>query len=90
MGLELRRYVAKKLPDYMVPAAIVILDRLPLTPNGKLDTRALPTPNFTSRDVRLPRTPTERKLARLFAEVLGLEQVGLDDRFFDLGGDSIR
>lgn len=90
LGLELRRYVAKKLPDYMVPAAIVILDRLPLTPNGKLDTRALPTPNFTSRDVRLPRTPTERKLARLFAEVLGLEQVGLDDRFFDLGGDSIR
>src|SRR5262249_59812208 len=57
---------------------------------GKVDHRALPAPDFTSREIQLPRTAEEAKLARLFADVLGLEQVGVDDRFFDLGGDSIR
>jgi amino acid adenylation domain-containing protein len=90
LGLALRRHAAKQLPDHMVPVAIVILDKLPLTPNGKLDQRALPAPDFTSREIQLPRTPEEAKLARLFADVLGIEQVGVDDRFFDLGGDSIR
>lgn len=89
LGLDLRRHVAKKLPDHMVPAAIVMMERLPLNPNGKLEVRALPLPDFSSREIRLPRTDEQRLLARVFSEVLGLEQVGLDDRFFDLGGDSI-
>ncbi|MFC7310684.1 amino acid adenylation domain-containing protein [Streptomyces monticola] len=90
LGQALRRHAGKELPDHMVPAAIVVLDQLPLTPNGKLDTRQLPPPDFSARTVRPPRTPDERLLARLFAEVLGLDEAGADDRFFDLGGDSIR
>jgi non-ribosomal peptide synthase protein (TIGR01720 family) len=90
LGLELRRHAAKQLPEHMVPAAVVVLDRLPFTLNGKLDTAQLPAPDFAVRDVRPPRTPQEALLARLFAEVLGLPSIGVDDRFFDLGGDSIR
>ncbi|MDQ0045710.1 amino acid adenylation domain-containing protein/non-ribosomal peptide synthase protein (TIGR01720 family), partial [Variovorax boronicumulans] len=85
----LRRALSDFLPEHMVPAAIVVLPALPLTPNGKLDRRALPAPDFTPQSIRAPRTPQEEILATLFAEILHLPQVGIDDNFFDLGGDSI-
>ncbi|MES9525484.1 amino acid adenylation domain-containing protein [Streptomyces capoamus] len=84
-----RQRAAARLPDYMVPSAVVPLPALPLTPNGKLDRRALPAPVVTPRELRAPRTARERLLCRLFGEVLGVERVGIDANFFDLGGDSI-
>jgi amino acid adenylation domain-containing protein len=90
---ELREFLRHKLPEYMLPASFVVLDSLPLTASGKLNRRALPEPGSfseqTERPTSLVQTPAEKRLAKIWAEVLGVDEVGMDDNFFELGGHSL-
>ncbi|TCP59139.1 amino acid adenylation domain-containing protein [Tumebacillus sp. BK434] len=90
---DLRQAVKKKLPEYMVPSAFIMLDALPLTPNGKIDRKALPAPDLSqgreSSPYLAPGTETEHELAAVWSEVLGLDKIGLADNFFALGGHSL-
>jgi amino acid adenylation domain-containing protein len=90
---ELRQFLQSKLPEYMLPSSIVILETIPLTPNGKLDRQALPIPDLDRPELDVPfmtpRTPAEEMLAGIWANVLGLKQIGVYDNFFELGGHSL-
>jgi amino acid adenylation domain-containing protein/non-ribosomal peptide synthase protein (TIGR01720 family) len=90
---ELRRYLRDRLPDYLVPSAIVTLEAMPLTPLAKIDRRALPAPELTRSSVdetfNAPRTPVEEGLTRIWCEVLKLDRVGIHENFFALGGHSL-
>jgi acyl carrier protein len=91
--LELRSFLKQRLPDHMIPSAFLSLESLPLTPNGKVDRGSLPRPDHSSAALEqssvAARTPEEEKLARIWAQVLKLDRVGIHDNFFDLGGHSL-
>jgi acetyltransferase-like isoleucine patch superfamily enzyme/acyl carrier protein len=89
---DLRAYLSQKLPGYMIPSYFVKIEKIPLTPNGKVDRKALPKPEGRpelTEDLVAPRSPVERELARIWRKVLGIDQVGIYDDFFDLGGNSL-
>ncbi|WP_262375258.1 AMP-binding enzyme, partial [Streptomyces sp. sk2.1] len=90
---ELRTHLQRLLPDYMVPALYVPLDRLPLTPNGKVDTKALPAPGHDRPELATtytaPRNSTEETITAVWSDVLGIDTIGIHDNFFELGGQSI-
>jgi len=90
---ELREYLLKELPEYMIPSYFMQIEKMPLTPNGKIDRKALPEPNGkinTGREYEAPRNDAEEKLALVWQEILGINKVGISDNFFELGGDSIK
>ncbi|WDD36951.1 amino acid adenylation domain-containing protein (plasmid) [Nostoc sp. UHCC 0926] len=93
LNSDLRNFVKQKLPEYMMPSAFVQLPKLPLTPNGKVDRQALPDPDSVRPELQetfvAPRNPVEETIAKIWAEVLEIEHVGIHDNFFELGGDSI-
>ncbi len=89
IGKTWRAYLSARLPDYMVPNALVQLERFPLTPNGKIDLSALPEPSRSEEEFVAPRTPTEARLAAIWCEVLGVDAVGVADNFLALGGHSL-
>lgn len=88
---ELRNFIKQKLPDYMVPAAFMFLEALPLTPNGKVDRKALPAPEamVEAKSFSPPVTATQKELAEIWSELLGVRQIGIQDNFFELGGHSL-
>jgi len=90
---ELRDFLGKKLPDYMIPSSFVRLEKIPLTPNGKINRQALPAPEQTRPHLDetfvAPQSTVEKTIAKIWAQVLGLKQVGLHDNFFELGGHSL-
>ena len=90
---ELRKFLSKKLPDYMIPSLFMKMGKFPLTSNGKIDRKSLPAPDGVRPDLENsfvpPRNPVEEKIAAIWTKILGLEQVGVHDNFFDLGGHSL-
>jgi amino acid adenylation domain-containing protein len=90
---ELRKHLQERLPDYMIPSAFVVLDELPLTSNGKVDRQSLPAPDQSRPELDqtyvAPATPSEQAVARIWAQVLGVERIGIHDDFFELGGNSL-
>ena len=90
---RLRSFLADRLPEYMVPSVLVLLDSLPLSPNGKIDRKALPEPEQTREGLKVayvaPRTPAEERLAVIWTDLLGIERLGVEDNFFELGGHSL-
>jgi len=91
---ELRTFLTDKLPEYMIPSIYIMMDTFPLTANGKIDRRALPEPDVIRPDLETtyvpPQTKAEKRIASMWKEIIGLDQIGLHDNFFDLGGDSIK
>ena len=90
---EIRKHLEKELPDYMIPSFFVSLDRIPLTPNGKVDTKALPSPSGsagTSVEYIPPGNELEKILTQIWQEVLGVEKIGIDHNFFEMGGHSLK
>ena len=92
-GKELRRFLKERLPSYMLPSAFVLMDTIPLNPNGKVERSALPVPEIGRADLEdeyvAPRTPLERDLVAIWCEVLGVQECGIEDSFFELGGNSL-
>jgi amino acid adenylation domain-containing protein/thioester reductase-like protein/non-ribosomal peptide synthase protein (TIGR01720 family) len=87
---SLKEMLARNLPDYMIPSFFLQIEKMPLNPSGKIDTKALPSPEVKGVEYSAPTTETEKILADIWSEVLGMEKVGIDDNFFEIGGDSIK